>query len=384
MYSVGFLEFIDVVLDEVGVEAVGGGCMGTVDVGVDGVVAVGVALDDSLGESTGDEMAVAVDAVHLLLPLVEFFDQLVGCEGLVLRDDGGENVLNGIGFDKALCDCCRLGLKDDFLRHVVVVDIESALELVIAGNSLDSLDDGCRSAVGDAEDAVCDGENPFSDIACCAFGPAEQVIGDAKHRSLVEIEVFPEHEIEIVGVDHAALGSEVVEVIEDDDSGLELFHCLENVVMYTCFPFIECPEVVETHKLEIAVIEGRGDRMLDVLDDAAACIGVNPEDSARGRLLLSLVPGDLEGGHGLVLAVDDGCCQHLGEGMCSAVGGSGCEGDFVLVQNGRSSDVDDGMGPVLLEGIKLDVEAEVRPGVVINVLCNGLSIVMHNVCFFNG
>lgn len=43
-------------------------------------MAVAVAVEDFLCEGAGDEVPVAVDAVHLFLSLVEFVDQLVGGE----------------------------------------------------------------------------------------------------------------------------------------------------------------------------------------------------------------------------------------------------------------------------------------------------------------
>ena len=87
--------------------------------------------------------------------------------------------------------------------------------------------------------------------------------------------------------------------------------------------------------------------------------GINPQHSAQIVLLLAFEFSDFERGHGLVLAVDDSGRKHLGEGVCPAVGCSCGKRDFVLVENCGTSDVDDGVRPALLQGLIVNVEAEV-------------------------
>lgn len=86
----------------------------------------------------------------------------------------------------------------------------------------------------------------------------------------------------------------------------------------------------------------------------------------------------------LVVAVDDGRGHHLGEGMCPTVGSACCERDLVLVEDGGAGDVDKGVRLALLEVLVVNVEAEVGPRVVLDALCDGFAVVMHDEMCLNG
>ena len=173
-------------------------------------------------------------------------------------DDRSEDVLNGSGFDESLGEGGLFGLENDFLRHVVIVDGECALELVVARDAFHPLHHGGCATVGDAEDIVGEGEDDLADMSCCPLRSAEQVVGDTKHGDFVMIEILPELEVEVVGLEHAALGREVVEVIDDNERGLELVDGLKNVVMYMGVAFAEDAKVIEAHD----VTKAYGDKLL--------------------------------------------------------------------------------------------------------------------------
>lgn len=75
----------------------------------------------------------------------------------------------------------------------------------------------------------------------------------------MKIEILPELEVEVFGMVHAALGGEVVEVVEDDDRGLEIVDGLENVVMYGRLALVEDAEVIKAHEHEVVFIGSSAD-----------------------------------------------------------------------------------------------------------------------------
>jgi hypothetical protein len=175
-------------------------------------------------------------------------------------------------------------------------------------------------------------------VSSRSLHPAEEVVGDTKYCDIMIIKVFAELEIEVDGLKHTTLGGEVVQIVDDDDSGLEFVDRFKDVVMHVYVTFIENAEVIKTHEHEIAVVDWGADRALDVINDAATSEdrvnGIYPEYSVGIAIFLSLVLGDLEGRHGCVAAVEDCCRQHLGEGMSPAVGSACQEGNLVLMENG--------------------------------------------------
>lgn len=268
-------------LDEVDIETVVGIVSGVTDVGIECVVAVVVSLEDILGECTGDEMAVAADAIHEFLSLVEFIDEQVGRNGVVVGNNFFEDVLDGGGFDKSLNERSVVGLEDDFLWHVAVVDVERALELIVAGDAFGPEDDGGCCAVGDAEDIVGNGKEAFADESCGVFCSSVEVVANAKDCYLIQVEVFPESEVEVVGMKQTALGCEVVKVVDDDECGFEVVDSFEDMVVDPNVTLIERAEVVKAHEHEVAVIGMIGaEGLLDIVDDSAAGVegvnGVNP------------------------------------------------------------------------------------------------------------
>ena len=171
-----------------------------------------------------------------------------------MRNDSGEDILHGIGLDETLGERGGLGFQKDFLRHVAVIDIEGALELVVGCDALYPLDDSRRSPVGNPEDIIGDIEESFADVASRAFGSSKEVVGNAKYCDIMEVEVFTELQIEVIGLIESTFGGEVVEIIEDDECGFEFVDGLEYVVVYFDVPLIEGADVIEAHKHEVATI----------------------------------------------------------------------------------------------------------------------------------
>lgn len=289
-YFAGFLEVADVVVHVVILRLF---CaLGVViDFVVDGVVSIAVPADDASCECVGDEVAVAVDAVHAFLSLVETCDEIVGGERFVASDDRSEDVLDGCCLDEACLDSGVVGCGDDLLWEVVLVDGEGELELVVASDATDALYDRCGALVGDTEDVVGDGEELLANEASGALCPADEVVADAEQGGAVVVEHLTHHEIEVVGTEHAALGGEVVKIVDDDECGLESVDGLEDFVMDEGAVLVEGADDIKAHQLEVLVVDIEA--ALEVVDEAAGGVegmdSVDPEHFAGRGLHLAAV-----------------------------------------------------------------------------------------------
>ena len=343
-----------------------------------------VPVEDAAGEGVGDEALVALEAPDVAAAFVKLADELTGCHGLVGRQHGGEELLHGGSLDDGIaCGVgpCRGG--DELLGEVAVIDVEGEGELVVAGDALDALDDGGGALVGEAEDVAGDGEEPLADGAGGALGSADEVVADAQEGGLVVVEVLPDHEVEVSGEVVAAVGGEVVEVVDDDERRVEIADGVDDAVQDALVALGEGAEGIEADEPEIVL--GGAEVPLDVVDDAAAGVegvdGVDPEHPGRVLLGVAIVPRHLDGlGEG-ISAADDGAGEHLGEGVGAAVAGTGEEGNLVLVEDGGPVDVDEGVGAALGEVAHVDVEAKALPGVEL-VGEEWCSVVVHGVFLF--
>ena len=376
-YFVDYVEFIDVVVEV----AVGGWGGLTVELGIEGVVACVVLAEDAAGEGVGDEAVVTLEAADVGVVLVEVVEELLGCQGFVLRDYLGEDFLDCGSLDDGVASGVGSRGGYEFLGEVLVVDVEGEGELVVAGYSLDALYDGCCSLVGETEDVAGDGEKAFADGASGALCPADEVVADAEEGGVVVVEVFPDHEVEVIGEIVAAVDGEVVEVVDDDERGLEVVDDADDAVKDAVVAIGEGAEGVKANELEIVL--GNVEVLLEVVDDAAAGVegvdGVDPEDPGGLLGLVAVVLGYLDGMGEGVAGADNGACEHLGEGVCPAVACSSEDGDLVLMEHRAAVDADKGVGTVVDEVVHVDVETEALPGVEI-VGEEWFAVVVHGDC----
>ena len=76
---------------------------------------------------------------------------------------------------------------------------------------------GCGILVGNAENVAGNVEEFFPDRAGCALCLSGEVVANAEEGSIVVVEVFPHHEVEVVGEVVAAIDGEMIQVVDDNE-----------------------------------------------------------------------------------------------------------------------------------------------------------------------
>jgi len=185
------------------------------------------------------------------------------------------------------------------------------------------------------------------------------------------VEGVAEDMVEVAGCVDAAIGHEVVDVVDDDEGGLESADVLFDFSDEVAEVLAENSEDVEAHEVELAVIEMKGvfHLLIELSAGIGAVDGVDPEDAGCGGLagrtgFFGRLNGVYFEGGGLGITTGEvGTSDHL----CKVMGVAGvatCEiGGLVLLDDGLLADGDEGMCSELAE-VGVVVEETLRPGVI--------------------
>ena len=175
-----------------------------------------------------------------------------------------------------------------FVGEVVVADGEAVLgvvggtaEVVAPGEA-----DGSDFALGgEGEDVGGVEEKVLAEVSCGAGFLAEVVVSDEEEGGFGMVGDVADDAAELCGHVHAAEGHEVVDVVDDDEFGLELLNKCLDVAVDGVDVLALGAEDVEADEMEVFLGGGVGyELVVDLGADVGAVEGVDPEDLASGDI----------------------------------------------------------------------------------------------------
>ncbi len=191
-----------------------------------------------------------------------------------------------------------------FVGEVVVADGEAVFgvvggtaEVVAPGEA----DGGDFALGGEGEDVGGVEEKVLAEVSCGAGFLAEVVVSDEEEGGFGMVGDVADDAAELCGHVHAAEGHEVVDVVNDDELGLELLNKCLDVAVDGVDVLALGAEDVEADEMEVFLGGGVGYELaVDLGADVGAVEGVDPEDLA-GR-------GIANGGRGFCHGTGDRAC----------------------------------------------------------------------------
>ena len=238
----------------------------------------------------------------------------------------------GVGFGVAL----------GFVGEVVVADGEAVLGVVGGTAEVvapDEADGGDFALGGEGEDVGGVEEKVLAEVACGAGLLAEVVVADEKEGGLGVVGDVADDAAELCGHVYTAEGHEVVDVVDDDEFGLELADEGFDVAVDGVDVLALGAEDVEADEMEVFLGGGVGDELVvDLSADVGAVESVDPEDLAGGDIANGgrggcHGTGNQAGGNGL------SCQDFDGEELGEVVGATG----FLAGEVGAVMLADDGL-----------------------------------------
>jgi hypothetical protein len=195
-----------------------------------------------------------------------------------------------------------------FVGEVVVADGEAVLGVVGGTAEVvapDKADGGDFTLGGEGEDVGGVEEKVLAEVSCGAGFLAEVVVSDEEEGGLGVVGDVADDAAELCGHVYAAEGHEVVDVVDDDELGLELLNKCLDVAVDGVDVLALGAEDVEADEMEVFLGGGVGyELVVDAGADVGAVEGVDPEDLAGGVIAnggrgRSHGTGDRASGNGL-------------------------------------------------------------------------------------
>ena len=292
-----------------------------------------------------DEFACAVTSVEVQAAVVELGVELIGGDGLTRLDDLADDVAQGALAQEGAVHADALGYgygPDDLARHVVAVDGEEELAVIadLVIETLDEPDLGNGLLGGDGKDVAGLGEEQLAEVARGACLLAEVVVADEEAGGVGVVEGVADGVVEGGSGIDAAVGHEVVDVVDDKQGGFDVLDSLLDVGELAVEVIAELAHLVEAKQGEARVVRVKmGNHLVEKVGaEMYAPDGVNPEDS--GGLVIGR--GDGEPGGPVVFSREHRGGNHLGE-VVGEAGVFSCDvGAGVLPDDRLSIDGDDG------------------------------------------
>jgi hypothetical protein len=179
-----------------------------------------------------------------------------------------------------------LGVALGLVGEVVGADgeaVEGVVALVAHVVAVDEADGGDVALGGEGEDVGGIEEEVLAEVACGAGFLAEVVVADEEAGGVGVVDDVADDAAELAGDVDAAEWHEVVDVVDDDERGVELLDkgldvAGEHVVVVSL-----TAEDVEADEVEAVFVGGLGGELVvDACADVRAVEGVDPEDLATG------------------------------------------------------------------------------------------------------
>lgn len=311
-----------------------------------------------------EEGDVAGVALELAVAGLDLGEEVAGGDVLAWLDDGLDDVAQGVVVEARGGSLAGLGCLAG-----EVVGADGEVELGVAGVHVqvvaaDVSNGGVLAHGGQREDVARAGEQASAEFARGAGLLAGMVVADEEEGGVGVVDGVADGAVELSREAHAAVGHEVVDVVDDDELRLELLDEVLDAAVEPPVVVALSAEDVEAEVVEVTVASGVP---RDLAEDGCGYVwaveGVDPEDLAGG-----------EGGGAVGFGLEDLYGEVLGEVVCAAGLLAGEVGDVVLAQVGLAADGDQGLAA---EGGEVGVAGELAclPGLVV-ALRAGVAVVI--------
>ena len=306
-------------------------------------------VDEVESEGLGDEVVGALLVVELAVALGDLLKEVIGGDWLAWLEDVVDDAAEGLVIDGG-----ALGDGSDLVGEVVGADgeteegIDGAATHVVA---VDEADGGDVALGGEGEHVGGVEEEELAEVARGGGFLAEVVVADEEEGGRGMVGDVADNAAEVGGDCDAAEGHEVVDVVNDDEVGLEALDEGLGVTVDGIDVVALAAEDVEADEVKIAAGGGMGrEFMVDAGADVGAVEGVYPENLAG------------------TIGIAGGCGKELdGEVLGEVMGVAGLlaseVGDVVLTQDGLAVDGDQWVDSKGAE-VGLAGELAVLPGLV--------------------